>query len=201
MNINTGSWDPSLTRGLLRASTTQISSVHQARLEAIARQIVFGKGSRTAVFRRVVTAIKRQMEDTIVTSGHVGKGKDARFNFVHVSPLEGNSGWMLSGSTVSFRKPDSVETAGVMWMRFSDHAWQRVAAYLKTTTPSVIGGIMFEHGLVLEANPGVSHTATPSGLVFWTTDTNQPVAKTFIPADRLEPRNLMLWQKAMEEQQ
>lgn len=200
MKIDTGAWNPSLTQGLLKSTTTRISSDYQARLDAIAQQGLSGKSTRKAVFRRVVGAIKRQMKDIIVASGYDGEGKDIRFNVAYVTPLEGNAGWMIAGSTVSFRKPNALVPAGVMWMRISDHAWQRAAACLKTTTPSVIGTIMFEHGVVLDANPGVPHTATPVGLVFWGHDTERPVAKTFISTGRLEPRNLKLWQKAMEEQ-
>ena len=201
MNIDTGTWTPSLTQGLLKSTTTRISDGYQARLDAIGQQVLMGKGSRAAVFRRVVEAIKHQMKDIIVASGYDGKGKDASFNVAYASPLGGNSGWMIAGTTVSFRKPHALVHVGVMPMMISEHAWQRVAACLKTTTPSVIGTIMFEHGVVLDANPGAPHTATPIGLVFWAHDAAQPVAKTFISTGRLEPRNHKLWQKAMEEQQ
>lgn len=200
MNIDTRSWDSSLTKGLLKSTTHAISAVHQSRLDAIGQQVVLGKGTRAGVFRRVVGSIRRHMKDIIIHSQYEGEGKDLSFNIVYTTPVDGKAGWMFAASKVSFRKPHALVPVGVMPSVISEHAWQRVAAYLKTTTPCLIGTFMFEHSLVLRDNPSASHTATSFGLVFWTDDIERPVAKTFIAADRLEPRNLMLWQKAMEDQ-
>lgn len=200
MNIETAVWDPALTRALVKSKADALHESHGGRMDTIAKRILAGNTSRNARFRRAVSALIDANRESVISTEMRGEGKNREFIMAYATQLLDESAWVIVGIRVRFRQPLSIESAGELPVTLSHHCWQRVAADFKTATPAVIGAVLLPHAESVLNNPGATHTATESGLVFWTHDAPWPVATTFIARGKLEPRNLKLWQTAMETQ-